>query len=241
MGGLDMIYFYSGTPGSGKSLHVAREIEKKIQSGGNVIANFEFNDSLIRKKFRKKKGQFVYVDNGKLMFPIEAREIVNQQSGLTKKIETSPLDVLYRFALNFHKKNKRGQILEHQTLFIIDEAQILFNSREWQNRDRKEWVIFFTQHRKYGYDIIIISQFERLLDRQIRGCFEYEVNHKKVMNYKTLGVILSIFARGSLFVAVTHWYGVKGKENNVGAKFYTGKRKYYNMYNSYKIFDSEKE
>lgn len=226
-----MIYFYSGTPGSGKSLHMAKNIYNHIKKGGNVIANFEINEKAIKVPKKKKRGSFLYMSND--VFFNGTHIFYNDEY-----INVLPTDILYNYALNFHKRNNKNQIIEHQTMLIIDEAQILFNSRDWQSKNRREWVTFFTQHRKYGYDVYIVSQNERLLDRQIRGCFEYEVNHKKVMNYKTLGALMSLFSKGALFVAVTHWYGVKGKENNVGHNFFKGKKKYYDIYNSYKIFES---
>ena len=42
-----MIYFYSGTPGSGKSLHVARDIYNRLNLNKkypSVIANFTINE-----------------------------------------------------------------------------------------------------------------------------------------------------------------------------------------------------
>ena len=51
-----MIYFYSGTPGSGKSLHCARDIYNKLFiKKENVIANFPINEKILAKK--KKKGK----------------------------------------------------------------------------------------------------------------------------------------------------------------------------------------
>ena len=38
-----MIYMYTGTPGSGKSYHVAKEIYWNLRHGRNVIANFDIN------------------------------------------------------------------------------------------------------------------------------------------------------------------------------------------------------
>lgn len=230
-----MITFYSGKPGSGKSLHVASEILKYIKTGKNVIANFEVNETLLRQKCGKSRGQFVYFSNGQLMNKINA---VDKKSG--KPVTLSPVDSLYGFAVNFHLCNtdNRGSVFENQTLLVIDEAQILFNSRTWQDSSRMEWVTFFTQHRKYGYEVIIISQMERLIDRQIRGCFEFEINHKKLMHYKTLGAVLSMPFRGNLFLAVTHWYGVRGKDGVTGSKWFFGYKRLYNLYNSYKIFDN---
>lgn len=38
-----MIEMYTGTPGSGKSLHCAKEIYQSISWGHDVIANFDIN------------------------------------------------------------------------------------------------------------------------------------------------------------------------------------------------------
>ena len=38
----------------------------------------------------------------------------------------------------------------------------------------------FSQHRKLGYRVILIAQFDRMLDRQIRSVLEYEYIHRKV-------------------------------------------------------------
>lgn len=234
-----MIRFYSGTPGSGKSLHVASDIEHYIKNGKNVIANFEINDSIIKAKRGKTKGSFVYLNNYQLTENITYIEMQTDAYAKTKYIEKykTPLDALYYFALNFHKRNEKGQILEKQTLLVIDEAQIIFNSRSWQSRNRQEWVTFFTQHRKYGFEIIIISQFQTLIDKQIRGCFEFEVMHRKVMNYKSIGFILSCLFGGNLFVAVEHLCSVRGKQGKTSTQFIVGKKKYFDLYNSYKIFE----
>lgn len=57
-----MIYLYSGTPGSGKSLHTARVIHQSLRVGIPVIANFEINTE----KIKRKKSEFVFVDNTEL-------------------------------------------------------------------------------------------------------------------------------------------------------------------------------
>lgn len=54
-----MIYLYSGTPGSGKSLHQAKDIYDWLRKGKVVIANFDIDVN----KIPKCKGQFIYLDN----------------------------------------------------------------------------------------------------------------------------------------------------------------------------------
>lgn len=57
-----MIYLYSGTPGSGKSLHQANDIYWKIHNGKTVIANFEINLEVIKGN-KQKMGEFYYISN----------------------------------------------------------------------------------------------------------------------------------------------------------------------------------
>lgn len=206
-----MIELYTGTPGSGKSLHCAKEIYGKIVRKKNVIANFDINTSVFHKK--KKKGLFVYLDNS----------------------DMNP-ELLMDLALSYHKRNVNGHIVEHQSLLVIDECAIMFNSRDWQAPDRMKWAIFFQQHRKYGYDIILITQFDRLIDRQIRSVVEYEVIHRKVSNFQAIGFLLGLFFKGNIFVAVTKWYQVNER---MSSEFFVLLPKYAQLYDSYKIFGAQ--
>lgn len=195
-----MIYFYSGTPGSGKSLHVAKDIYYKLFiKKQNVIANFDINRKIYNKK--KKKGKFIYVENSQL----------------------TP-NFFYEYAKKYHVLGK-----EAQTLVVLDECQMLFNPRCWNDKYRIEWVNFFTQHRKYGFNFILISQFDRLVDRQIRSLFEYEIKHRKVNNFK-----LARFFPISTFCAVEYWYGVKER---VGSEFFFYNKKYGSLYDTFKKFE----
>lgn len=199
-----MIYFYSGTPGSGKSLHVAKDIYIKVCiKKQNVICNFDLNSKVLNKK--KKRGKFLYVENYNL----------------------SP-QYFIEYAKEYHISGK-----ENQTLVVIDECQIIFNPRNWHDKDRISWVEFFTKHRHYGYNFILVSQFDRLVDRQIRALFEYEVIHRKVNNFK-IGSLIPV----KTFVAVTYWYGVKER---IGSEFFTLKKKYARLYDSFADFEKERK
>lgn len=79
-----MITFYSGTPGSGKSLDVAREIIFWLKSGKPVIGNMYLNESMIS----KYKGKYYFVDT----YAMNPRDFI-------------------AFAKNKLVKNKEGQCL----------------------------------------------------------------------------------------------------------------------------------
>lgn len=200
-----MIYFYSGTPGSGKSLHVARDIYIRLNKNKkypSVIANFTINQKMIK----NKKSNFIYKDN----------------SELTVKF-------LLEYALKNHKLG-----IENQTLVVVDECSVIWNSRSWmKDTDRQAWLKFFVQHRKLGYNFILISQNDRQIDRQIRALFEYEVKHRKVNNFK-IGQLLPF----STFAAISYWYGVNER---LGVEFFTYRKKWGQFYDSYGTFELDKE
>ena len=118
---------------------------------------------------------------------------------------------------------------------VIDECQRIFNARDWGQKGRGEWLTFFTLHRHLGYDIVLIAQFDRMLDRQIRSLIEYEYIHRKVSNFGWKGKLLSCFALGNLFVTVKVWYPMKEK---VGSEFFRAKKMYYGLYDTFATFDS---
>ncbi|NLZ34468.1 MAG: AAA family ATPase [Clostridiales bacterium] len=197
-----MIYLYSGTPGSGKSLNSVRDIVNKLKNGGNVIANFPIKIDLIKTKKGKQLGKFIYKEN----------------KDLTVKFLTE-------FALKNHVKGK-----EAQTLLVIDEAQALFNPRDFRDKSRKEYNYFFSVHRHLGYNVILITQNDRLLDKQIRCLLEYEIKHRKINNFKLIGKMLPF----TTFACVTYWYGVREK---VEVNFFSYSKKISALYDSYALFD----
>lgn len=202
-----MIYLYSGTPGSGKSLHQASNIYWWVKSGHLCIANFDVDKYSIPSRDEPK---FYYVPNDQL-----TPELLIQASRLYFR----------------DNKFKEGSIR-----LFIDECQLLFNAREWNTKGRKEWLSFFTQHRKYGYDIFLVAQFDRMIDRQIRSLIEYEVIHRKVKNFGKWGFVFNTLAGGNLFVAVKIWYPMKEK---ISSEYFKGHKRYFNLYNTFNTFDED--
>jgi zona occludens toxin (predicted ATPase) len=234
-----MINFFTGRPGNGKSLHMAMIIYKWMKKGGNVIANFEINEHTFDKFDKKhpgKRGTFIYVSNKELLNNAYLPRMEKGRQIPPPKDRYSYLEGLYGYANQFHKRNYRGQIIEDQTLLVLDECQELFNSRSWNRSDRLEWCSFFRQHRKYGFDVYLISQDDKVIDKQIRSILQYEWEHRCVNNYKLLGRIMGFLAGGKCFVYVKRMYGIKGKESKVKSKFFQGQPRYYSFYDSYKTF-----
>lgn len=197
-----MINLYSGTPGSGKSLHTAQVIKNWSRFGYPILANFKVN---LPENF--KRANFNYLSNEQI---------------------TADYLIKYSNAYFKDKKKKEGQIL-----LIIDECQIIFNAREWQKEGRASWLSFFSQHRKYGYDIILVAQFDRMIDRQIRSLIEYNFVHRKVSNFGIQGKILSLFFGGNTFCAVKVWYPLNQK---VSSEFFHARKSLYSIYDTFNDF-----
>lgn len=203
-----MIELYSGTPGSGKSLHIAREIRSRLRMFDRVIiGNFYVNQKVIP----KTKGQYLYVANDRL----------------------KP-DRLLKFSRRLSEHLGR-RLKEGEILLVIDEAQLLFNSREWQNVAKSGWLSFFSQHRHYGYNVVLIAQFDRMLDRQVRSLIEYEVVHRKISRAGFMGFIVGLFCHDNLYVAVTRWYPLRER---LEGNFFFGTARLFEIYDSYNHFDA---
>lgn len=201
-----MITFYTGTPGSGKSFHLASIVQDYLKNYKcNVIANFEINlDNAALTRIGWLKTRITDWSDGKIKFrrynkkPLCGRFFYWDNSQITVKN-------LLAFAKQNHKRRKRS-VDQAQTLVLIDEAGIVFNCRGFGDVKRNEWVRFFAKHRHYNFDVILACQFDRQVDKQIRCCVEYEQIHRKLKNYRFLGWLFSTISGGNLFLIHENWY-----------------------------------
>lgn len=138
-------------------------------------------------------------------------------------------DTFMRYAEEHFKPGRD----EHQGIIIIDEAQIPFNSREGLNRNRMKWISFFSKHRHYFYDIILITQHDRMLDRQIRSLVETEYKHRKLTNFGAKGWFMIVLFH-KMFVAVQYWYPI---QERVSAEFFNLRRNVCKLYDTFKRFE----
>lgn len=174
------VVMYTGTPGSGKSLHLASEIWENVRKFDHkMIMNFPVDvDVLATRKISK--------------------EHVNE---LITFVETKELTPKY---LRRYARQRLQRKKEHQCTVMIDECGILFNKRI-HDKLRMEWIEIFTKHRKLGYDFILVTQSTSFIDGMILACLETEVVHRDMKHYKFWGWLLS-FMLGGLFSWVEVWY-----------------------------------
>ena len=190
-----MIYLYSGTPGSGKSLRAVSEMLRYNCKGWPVVANFKLNPVSVRNPDR-----VLWMDNQNL-----TPEMLEQYAA-------------------YYWQAEGGRVVEDRILLVIDEAQLIFNSRDW--RQNSPWISFFTQHRKFGYCIILIAQQREMIDKQIRGVLEFEFKHRVLAHAGPFVAFLSLVV-GTKFLYRKELAQVRsvGKGMNLGFKFaYYGRR-----------------
>lgn len=199
-----MIYLYSGVPGSSKSLHAANDARFALNHGRPVVGNFQISAGAPVKSL----DCFRYYPNSRL----------------------SP-EVLVEFADEWWASH---DFRESGITLILDEVQIVFNSRRWADSDRLAWLEFFSQHRKYGYKVILIAQSAKMIDSQFRMLIEEEVNHRRVSTMGFFGFLASLLFLGRLFMQVSYLYQ---SNERLGMSFFVGRRKDMAMYDSYARFD----
>lgn len=200
------IYLYSGTAGSGKSMHQAIDIYSILKGGGCVLANYNIHTEAIP----HCKGDFHQYD----MFELDPMQ-------------------LKKFSIKYFETHR---FKESSINVFIDEAQLIFNSRDWGKKNRREWLEFFTQHRKYGFDIFLVSQSDMMLDKQIRATIEYEEIHRMFSNGGHWGKLFSLLMGGKTFVCIKRWYPVK---MGLGTRYFHVRSKYYSLYDSYQDFSDD--
>ena len=199
-----MITAYTGTPGSGKSLHKAYFIWDTVLAGKKrIIHNKYIDTSVLARKLGRRKGterikeRYMYVDD-----------------------EYLTPDMLIAYALKYHVPGVEGQ-----TVLIVDEAADMFDKDDFKaSRYCSKWRKFYRMHRQYGFDIILVVQQLALLDAQIRNCIEREINHRNVKNYQIYGRVLS-FLFGGFFSYSQRWVAVKPSLWEKGGAFVLHRRK----------------
>lgn len=176
------------------------------KKGIPVIANFDVNRPKFQKAWLKRReiGQYYHLPNTVL----------------------KP-DTLVAFSKAHYKESAFS---ESGILLVIDEAQLLFNARTWNDAERADWVYFFTNSRHFGYRVILICQFLEMLDKQIRSVVEVEVKHRNMANFGLAGRLISLFCGGRLFACITYYCGLRQR---IGVQYVFGRRHLFDFYDSY--------
>lgn len=204
------IHVYTGTPGSGKSLHAARDIRFELtrKYPRPIIANFDLaNDAPV--PYDAKGALYHYVPN-----------------------EDMSADVITRIADRYWRDTDRPFKEDYITL-VLDECQLLFNSRLWSSRNRMDYLEFLSQSRKYGIKVVLIAQATKMIDNQFRMLVEVEHNHRRITSMGPVGYAVSAPFGGRLFLVVRYLYQAGER---LGMQLMTAGRADMSMYDSYARF-----
>lgn len=177
-----MLEVYTGTPGSGKSLHAVQEIYNGLRYRGQLIIS---NIAVKPIKALRSESRYCYIKNSDLTVNRIKFELASWYDS--------------------HPFSENGAVL------ILDEAQTIFNSRTWNETGRSDWLYFFQNSRHYGLKVIFVTQSLKFLDSQIRNIVELETNHRNVKHFGFIGRVLSLFFLGNLFCNVTFFCGCRQK------------------------------
>lgn len=144
--------------------------------------------------------------------------------------EEITVSYLLQFAREHHKPKK-----ESQTFVVFDEASIKFNSRSFNTRDRMQWIEFLSCSRHYGFDVLLITQSDKAIDRQIRGLVEFNYKFRKLASYGLKGWLLVAVLRKK-FICIKYWYVIDEK---CGTEFFNIKKKIANLYDTFALFERQ--
>lgn len=200
-----MLYTLSGTPGSGKSYNTVKKIIGYLKKGHYVITNIPLSYSELA-KFSHLTTSEVY----QKLFILENEEITP------------------RFLFTFYNLN----VNKVTTELIIDEAADLFNSRNWNDKKRPDWLRFFRMHRHMFFNVALISQSRKDLDSQIQRLFDVDYNYIKPTECGVIGLILWLFTKpfGELRACRELYIPTRGTSS---FKFFMLSPKYFKSYDSY--------
>lgn len=183
-----MIYLVSGPPGNGKSFYAIRKVAQSLEEGKLVAGNVELAQDWPR-ILARRSWPF-------LLNPLARRRLL--RDGPSRFHYTEDLEELASIRLA-----GRG---EGRGLMVLDEGHNWMNARSWSADDRKEIVRFFSQHRKLGWDVLLVAQHPEMIDKQVRNLVEYNVFLRNLKKAKWAGVPVVPF---NLFLAVWCWHSAQ--------------------------------
>lgn len=206
------IYVYSGTVGSGKSLHAASDIRYCLNRRYPipVVANFELSEGAPV----RRPDLYTYVPNADLT-----------------------ADYLQDFACDWWECH---DFREDRILLVLDEVQLLFNARNWSDRNRMSFLQFMSQSRKYGYQVVLIAQNLQMIDNQFRMLCEFDINHRRVSSWPGIGWVLGALTGGRCFARVTYLIQNGHSKERLGMRFWIPRKRDMRMYDSYKRFEGQR-
>lgn len=206
-----MLITRSGTPGSGKTYHAVQEMLNTL----------------------KKYDDVLYITNISIIYDEVAKYLKKDLDFVTSHIKV--YDNIYLNPNLFY--NYYNLYPDYRFVLIIDEADDLLNSRQWQKGDRMSWLQFLRMHRHLNFDVFLLAQGRKTLDKQILMLFDTDYTYRKVSKFGLIGGLLWFFIR-RIGYYVEVYVPVKARSHS---GFFIFKKQIFKCYDSFtlKNYDSK--
>ncbi len=208
--------FIEGTKGSGKTLFSIMVIKEYLLQGRKVAVNFDLN--------------LEHFD-----FPKDVKIDVSLVYRIPNIPRVSDLRAIgYARDIPTTDESDNG-------LLVLDEAAVLFDSRSWSQKGRKEVIIWLRNGRKYGWNIDYLVQDIDSLDAQIRQSFcDYLVSCSRLdrLSIPYVGWLLNLFMLGLPKAHFARIYLGKSKDSTKDQTVWYKGKNLYRCYNTNEIFES---
>jgi zona occludens toxin (predicted ATPase) len=157
-----MIAIISGLPGSGKTLAaLKRFIIPAVRQGREIYTNIEGIDLL---------GISLYTGSA---FEETEKKLIAYE----KEADADGVKEPFKFSTKRMK-----EAIKVNSLVVIDEAQTIWNNRDYASEENKSFLPFLQKHRHYGIDIVFLTQNIDQLDIGIRRLTQVHYRLKRLSN-----------------------------------------------------------
>lgn len=165
------IFFFTGTPGSGKTYEAVDKIVDNLRKGKNVYTNIDgMQDPVCQENLR------LITDLSETDFAKKFHHLGDRKEDLHHFWDFCP---------------------EHNSLIVLDEVQNLFSNRDWAQAKNTQFAEWASTHRHHGYDLVIITQNAERVDSAVRALAEWNYVFRKINFVGSLiqsGYLCNVFA-----------------------------------------------
>lgn len=179
------VYALEGLPGSGKSLYVVSEIITPLLKARDINGRFcpthiyhnleGLNSALLLARIGVPEvyERFIHY------LGAVSWESVDESTGEVKEHSVTEKERVRYFYL----EPKTGEIVQEGAVFIIDEAQNFFNSRDFKDDYSRQVIDYMTRHRHYNHTIWWCTQNTESVDITFRRLTEQVLVLRRLENW----------------------------------------------------------
>jgi hypothetical protein len=199
------IIVVTGPPGAGKSFYATKKAAEALDQGRFLVTNYELAPDTLQRVGRRNPGR--------RFLPGRVARYVRKMTG--RVLVADELADVFRTRMPPPEKG----LGEGRGWVVLDEAHTWCGARDWNAKDRKEMIRWFSRHRKLGWDVYLIVQDLEMLDSQVRKLAEYEVQLRNIKKARVWGI--PVWPFGDLFLAKWYWAHNRAKNEPARMELYT--------------------